>query len=169
MPAGEGPKGCWPWGRPVRAGCRAVTAAAAGADSACVREPRWARRCGPEGGTESRRRLQGAAAWIGPSASRSSASGILREGLAGNMVPRAKAFQRLVLILGHSCGNAGVVVGPASTPLGSPDFLLEGVTWRGHPESRLLSRGFSTLWKSPRSPWASARVTEQAPLSSQHL
>lgn len=40
------------------------------------------------------------------------------------MVPRAKAFQRLVLILGHSCGNAGVVVGPASTPLGSPDFPL---------------------------------------------
>lgn len=36
MPAGEGPKGCWPWGRPVRAGCRAVTAAAAGADRACV-------------------------------------------------------------------------------------------------------------------------------------
>lgn len=85
------------------------------------------------------------------------------------MVPRAKAFQRLVLILGHSCGNAGVAVGPASTPLGSPDFLLEGVKWRGHPESRLLSRGFSTLWKSPRSPWASARVTEQALLSSQHL
>lgn len=45
----------------------------------------------------------------------------------------------------------------------------EGVTWRGHPESRPLSRGFSTLWKSPRSPWASARVTEQALLSSQHL
>lgn len=80
------------------------------------------------------------------------------------MVPRAKAFQRLVLILGHSCGNAGVVVGPASTPLGSPDFLLEGVKWRGHSES-----SFSTLWKSPRSPWASARVTEQALLSSQHL
>lgn len=129
-----------------------------------MREPRWARRCGPEGGTESRRRLQGAAAWIGPSASRSSASGIFREGLAGNMVPRAKAFQRLVLILGHSCGNAGVVVGPASTPLGSPDFLLEGVKWRGHPESRLL-RAVSPLSGRVRGAHGHQHVSRSKPSS----
>lgn len=91
---------------------------------ACVCEPQRARRCGLKGGTESQQLLQRAPAWIGPSASCSSTSRILWEGLEGNTVPSAKAFQWLLLILQHSCGNTGVVVGPASTPLESPDFLL---------------------------------------------
>lgn len=114
-----------------------VTAVTGVADTvcACVCEPRWARRCGLKGGTESQQLLQRAPAWIGPSASCSSTSRILWEGSEGNMVPSAKAFQWLLLILQHSCGNTGVVVGPASTPLESPDFLLP----THHRFSNLLS------------------------------